>query len=80
MSTKTERLLYIEWDDHSSWDNTWRPKEHYERENRALRCRSVGWVVAENKEAITLCGTRSESKFSGDITILKRCIRKKRRL
>lgn len=81
MTSKKERLLYVEWDDHSSFGSSgWRGKDEYESGNKPLRCASVGWVVAESRDAITLVGTKGGSKYSGDMTILKNCIRKKRRL
>lgn len=79
---KKDRLLYVEWDDHNSFAQAhWRGRDEIKRGNSAVRVTSVGFVIAEDKKAITLCATRSDSDgFLGDQTILKNCIRKKRLL
>jgi hypothetical protein len=71
------KILYIEWEDHSSsHDSSWKPPESFDTDS--VLCVSVGRVVAEDANAITLCGTWSPGYGHGDQTILKRCIKKRR--
>ena len=75
------KLLYVEWDDHSSHSQTWVSEPHLKNGTRGLKCSSVGWLIEENEEAITLAATRDNGRtehFSGDQTIMKSCIRKRR--
>lgn len=77
------RLLYVEWDDHCSSSNRWESIDAFQKKNSGIRCRSVGWVIAESKDAITLAGTTDmvePLECKADQVILKNCIRKKRRL
>ena len=80
--TKRDRLLYVEWNDACSHDNSWMRRDTYERTNRCDEIQSVGWLVAENDQAITLCASRStvNNQLSGDVTIPKSAIRKRRLL
>lgn len=74
-----EKLLYIEWDDHSSFSNSWMSRKQLANGSRPARCVSVGIVVAETKDCITLAGTwGAESEVKADQTIIKSCIRKRR--
>jgi len=79
MGKKKPRLMYVEWDDHSAGDNRWQDMDKVEA--KPLRCKSVGWVAKETKDAMTLVATVSEYDHTcGDMTILKNCIKKKRLL
>ena len=77
-----DRLLYIEWDDHCSSNNRWQSRKRFKAEGAP--CRSIGWVIAESKDAITLAATSdfypddNDPHFKADQTILKACITKKR--
>ncbi len=77
---KGERLLLVEWDDHKSpYRDSWETPRTVVQGNQPLRCVSVGWLIAENDEVLTLCASRSASDmFSNQSTILKNCIRKRR--
>ncbi len=77
---KRDRLLFVEWNDACSCDNRWQHRQRYENTNQPDNCQSVGWLVAENDDAITLCASRStlNDQLSGDITIPKSAIRKRR--
>ena len=74
MQPKHEYVLcYVEWLDHTS-DNDWG-----DLKNLALApatCKSVGWLVKEDQEAIYLAAGRGAT--DGDVTcvqcILKTCI------
>ena len=76
---KRDRLLYVEWDDACSDNNTWKPRKAFADTNRLDRCESVGWLVAEDEMAITICSSRSRGDLMcGDVTIPKACVRKRR--
>lgn len=74
------RLVLIEWiDSHSG--SRWQDLDNIKAANGPLHCRSVGWVVAENKKYITLVSSISGEKNenimlcgTGGITIPKCCI------
>ena len=72
------RLLYLEWDDSASFpDSDW----HSLKESKSLTpdlCKSVGWVIAESPDHLTLASHLSESEMCGEIAIPKTCIRKRR--
>jgi hypothetical protein len=51
------KLVYVEWDD-SGCESGWLPAGGVV--NKAVRCRSVGWVIGRNDNAITLGSHISE--------------------
>ena len=77
-----ERLLLIEWWDHSSFAlRHWRDKS--EIEELGLRSIiSVGFVVCESKKSITLCATKNMDypRYAGEICIMRSAIKRIRRL
>lgn len=81
--SKRPRLLHVQWDDSGSSNGVWR-RENDLRNDRPMQCQTVGWVVHETKDHMTLasswCNTGSGLDYSGDMTIPKAVIRKKRRL
>ena len=79
--TKRDRLLLIEWDDASHSDGSWKDRSEYQRRNKPLRCQSIGWVIADTDECMTLCASRNPyGEWSGDTVIPKSFIRKRRLL
>lgn len=83
-TARKPRLLYVEWDDSSSESGVWK-SEHVLRGNKLMRCHTIGWVVHETSEHMTLasswCKTGQDHRdYSGDMTIPKAAIRRKRRL
>lgn len=46
------KLVYIEWLDAQSKDSGWAPLDELEPE--LYKCKSVGWLAAENDKAVTL--------------------------
>ena len=80
----SKKILYVEWDDHSSSNNRWMRQDYYVEGNKPYPCVSVGVVVAEDNTAITLAGTWDTGSeehyrdYKSDQTILKNCIRKRR--
>lgn len=77
------RLLYVEWEDSCSHAGAW-TGENELRKVRPARCHTVGWVVNETSKHMTLAsswgGVEGNRQYSGDMTIPKSVIRKKRRL
>jgi hypothetical protein len=75
----SEKILYIEWEDNCSlMDGGWHRPHVFE--NRPITCHSIGAVIAEDEHAITLAGSWHNGLYSGDQTILKKCIKKRRRV
>ena len=80
------KLVLIEWvDSHSG--RGWQEIEQLKSASELLYCRSVGWVVSENKNTIVLVPHISGEKNvgiklcgCGDISIPKRAVTKIRTL
>lgn len=79
------RLVIVEWIDSSSGEG-WRPTDELATQTAPVRCQSVGWVLAETKEAIVLVahtsgGHNSYREYArGDISIPKGCVTRVRKL
>lgn len=81
---KKQQLEYIEWYDHSSYTNSrWRKRREFAEQKEPMLCASVGWLVSENGQMVILAGNcghpeftqDDDTSFSGDMTIIKKCIR-----
>jgi hypothetical protein len=73
-------LLLIEWVDAHSGKG-WQELEDMRERNGPLHCRSVGWLISQNQEYVTiaahLSGERNENVVicgCGDLAIPRRCI------
>lgn len=76
---KMPPLLYLEWLDHCSGSYGWREPEDYDAET--VLCKTVGWVMAETDEAITLAqSSEGGGKFSGEFIVVKSCIKRRVKL
>lgn len=64
--TEFQRLVWIDWLDSASVDAWARPEEI---PNRSIKVRTVGWVIHEDDDAITVGASIAESSLSGSITI-----------
>lgn len=73
------KAIYLEWEDSSSYASTvWKEREDCTNKP-TVRCKSVGFVIGETKDSITLAGSLDGGRFvSGDMTIPKSAIRKRR--
>jgi hypothetical protein len=72
--------VIIDWDDSCALDGgIWHDKEAVE-ELKSHKCRSIGWVVKENKDCVVLVSSTSDHQFSGDICIPKSAIKKRKKL
>lgn len=69
------KLEMFEWIDHwSLTGKTWFDAEEV-NDVTPLRIMTVGWVVKENKEMVSICASYGENrKFSGQISLLKSAI------
>jgi len=52
-SQNIKPLLYVEWDDHHA-NASWQEKV----DHSPAHCVSVGWLIQEDKKAITIAGNR----------------------
>lgn len=76
----SRRLLYLEWVDSTSAHagSVWLHDDESHVKN--LLCKSVGFVVKEDKASITIAGHESVNHVSGQMTIPKCAITKRRRV
>ena len=75
------KAIYVEWDDSSSMASTvWKDKKQVAA-SKPCRCTTIGFVIAEDKDSLTLAGSLDGGDFiSGDMNIPKCAIRKRRKL
>ena len=73
------KAIYIEWEDSSSFaGGVWSIREDCVK-SKPCSCKTIGFVISETKDAITLAGSLDGGKHvSGDMTIPKSAIRKRR--
>jgi len=66
-------LVLVEWLDSRRGEGWVRLNE---LESSVTRCRSVGWIIAKDKQSVTLAGHLGENpdQCCGDLTIPKRAI------
>ena len=64
-------FVYVEWDDHCS-SNGWNNINH---DYSAIKIATIGWIVRESKESLTITTCQSElGNYRDAITIIKSCI------
>jgi hypothetical protein len=75
MAAPDRQLVLVEWLDSRRGEGWVRLDE---LESAVTRCRSVGWIIAKDKESVTLAGHIGENpdQCCGDLTIPKRAISK----
>lgn len=74
MLLKKRRIVLVEWEDSTSV-HRWQARS--EVDNKPAFCRTVGWLVAKDKKAMTVVGTYSAgSHFTGDLCIPMGAVRK----
>ena len=72
------KLVYVEWVDSSSLDRVWN-SESLIRECSVCRCRSVGWIVHETEDHLTIAGhSDGDEHWSGEMTIPKAAIKRRK--
>lgn len=70
------KVLYVEWDDHCS-ERGWVDGENVD--GKPLRMTSVGVLMKETKTTVVISTTRAEGeRFISPLTIIKKCIVKRR--
>ena len=74
-----KKVVYVEWDDSSSYVSTvWKSEEEVKK-NPCCRCKTVGFIIDETKDSLTLAGSLDGGRYvSGDMSIPKSAIRKRR--
>lgn len=73
------KLVYVKWrDSHSTAEGTWHTKR--EIVTKAAAVETVGWVLKETKNSITLVSSVAPEEVAGDITIPKQNIIKRKRI
>jgi len=74
METK-RKLLFVEWLDAASESEPgWKALESIDP--NPVVCWSVGWLLHENTDAITIASSVNAEHFDGDVTIPKSWIRR----
>jgi hypothetical protein len=75
MAAPDRRLVLVEWLDSRRGEGWVRLDE---LESTVTKCHSVGWIIAKDKESLTLSGHIGESpaQCCGDLTIRRRAISK----
>ena len=72
------KTVYLEWHDAQSMaEGAWQRRKDVEKLTPAL-VRSVGWILTETKDHITLIAHDGENEVGGDFCIPKACIKKRR--
>lgn len=83
MVSKSEKtpLYLIDWWDHCSSQGSWNTLDTVKSMTPIL-IRSIGFLVAETDQTITLASHYDDSgtNISGDICILKTCIKRKKKI
>lgn len=75
MPVKEDVIEVVEWLDHcSTKGGQWESFEDICEDLKPLTVHSVGWVIKETKESVTLIPTWHNEQAYGDILIIKRCI------
>lgn len=77
MPLKLGPLNVIEWEDSSSLAGAWNSIEDVRR-SQPIICKSVGWVIAEDKRCVRLGAHINDDEVGGDICIPKSSIVKRR--
>ena len=75
------KTVYLEWIDSTSiTGNLWKTKELLLEKGEVDRCKTIGFIVKEDSESITIVNSFSceQEYVSGDVTIPKCSIRKRR--
>lgn len=73
------KLVLIQWDDPSTCATSWTHRSDFD-EAYFTKCVSVGIMLKETDEDITLCMNINERNYSQAITFPKSCIRQVWRL
>lgn len=80
---KKEKLTLwkVSWYDHCSSRASWSSRDSL-KSVEPLVIDTVGWQVGENKKTITLASSVNieDDNYGGDMTIVKSCILRKKRL
>lgn len=70
------KLVMIHWVDSSSRRGVWNPLEDLQINNDLLECVSVGFLVHESQDSVTLVSHLTAQQGGGDMTIPKVAVTK----
>lgn len=79
MTQRVGPLVVIDWVDSCSNGGVWHSADEV-RSSEPSACRSVGWVVREDRRALVLASHLSPHQMSGDMCIPKKAITRRRRI
>lgn len=77
---KAYKLLYIEWHDAYTYDSWDTEEGAIDMCKNMLPCHSVGWLLKETKDQITICHTFNPAMVMGSLHIPKGMIVRKMEL
>lgn len=79
---KTPPLVFIEWDDASGSDGWIRAEKLIESDDKLARIKTVGYLVHEDKDSITLTMAHdtTNNNFGAFMSVPKSCIRKRKKI
>lgn len=74
---KEPKLVFVEWLDAYSSESGWKSAKKM-RGQKPVRVKSVGWLVADEPDYITVAGTfiPSDGDGDGDVTIVRGMIKR----
>jgi hypothetical protein len=73
------KRVYIEWYDSYTWDGWDKPEEAIKLCTPLMLCKTVGYILNEDKDHITICHTYNPSMVMGSLHIPKGCIKRLKR-
>ncbi len=68
------KLVMVEWLDSASVGGIWNDINEITDQSCSLTCKSVGWLLVNNKDIIVIVAHLTGKQGSGDMTIPKRAI------
>ena len=72
------KAVYVEWEDASSaFGDAWTPREDVIKRG-VCKCKTIGFIIHEDKNSITVVASLHRSDVAGDMNIPKSAIRKRR--
>lgn len=74
------KIVLIEWVDITKHNTGWIPAEAVVDNMRFMRCKSVGFIVAETEEAVVISQTVTDEQITDPLVIPRRVIKKIRKL
>jgi len=74
---KSVPIVEVEWIDSASGANTWNILESHADQLKPLPCKSAGYLVRKDREAVSIMQSQSVSgQYTDAMTIPRSCVRK----